>query len=266
MMRRCQESWGIAGGRAIELFVDARLRRHADELCVARRIVILSVLDRPEPMSSTPKLRISQLGPAILLAGYIVLFIWGAINPYDRADWWAENLPIVALVTTLVVLYARGVRFSTLAYLLMAFIPYWNTIGGHYTFERVPFGWFDRAFGFQRNMFDRVGHFSVGFFAFAILEYLLSRNAMSRRLACLFAIFAIGFVAMSYELLEWLYAAYGGNAAAGANFLGSQGDVWDAQKDMLMDTIGAVVTVLLFLGVRSAGWRPVPVRRGATAE
>ena len=61
---------------------------------------------------------------------------------------------------------------------------------------------------------------------------------------------AIAFVAMSYELIEWGYAAYGGNPEAGANFLGSQGDVWDAQKDMFMDTLGAVSSVLLFLVVR----------------
>ena len=189
--------------------------------------------------------------PIILFAGYVLLFIWGAINPYDRATWWAENIPIVILVSALAILYLRGIRFSSLAYILMAVLPYWHTVGGHYTFERVPFGWFDRAFGFQRNMFDRVGHFSVGFYAFGLLEYLLGRRAMSRPLACLFAIFAIGFVAMSYELLEWWFAAYGGNAAAGANFLGSQGDVWDAQKDMLMDTLGAITTVLLFLLLRS---------------
>lgn len=196
--------------------------------------------------------------PAVLVAGYVVLFIWGAINPYDRATWWVENIPIVAVVGALVLMYVRGVRFSPLAYVLMAVLPYWHTVGGHYTFERVPFDWFDRAFGFQRNMFDRIGHFSVGFFAFGILEYLLSRQAMSRTLACLFAVFAIGFVAMSYELIEWLYAAYGGNAAAGANFLGSQGDVWDAQKDMLMDTLGALAAVLLFLIVRRGEARPVP--------
>ena len=197
------------------------------------------------------------LVPRILFAGYIVLFIWGAIDPYDRATWWAENIPIVAVVTALVVMYARGVRFSPLAYVLMAVLPYWHTIGGHYTFERVPFDWFDKAFGFQRNMFDRIGHFSVGFFAFGILEYLLGRRKMSRPFACLFAVFAIGFVAMSYELIEWLYAAYGGNAAAGANFLGSQGDVWDAQKDMLMDTLGAIAAVALFLILRR-GERRVP--------
>lgn len=199
---------------------------------------------------TTTTSRANRLVPLILFAGYVALFIWGAIKPFDRADWWAENIPIVGVVTALVVMYARGVRFSPLAYVLMSVLPYWHTIGGHYTFERVPFDWFNHAFGFQRNMFDRVGHFSVGFFAFGILEYLLARRAMSRTLACLFAIFAIGFVAMSYELIEWLYAAYGGNASAGANFLGSQGDVWDAQKDMLMDTLGAITAVLLFLVVR----------------
>lgn len=206
--------------------------------------------------------RFTPIVPAALFTGYVGLFIWGAIAPYDRATWWAENIPIVILVTALVVLYLRGIRFSPLAYVLMAFLPYWHTIGGHYTFERVPFDWFNRTFGFQRNMFDRIGHFSVGFYAFGILEYLLGRRAMSRPLACLFAIFAIAFVAMSYELLEWMYAAYGGNATAGANFLGSQGDIWDAQKDMLMDTLGAIASVLLFLVVRR---HPTDWTRGAQA-
>ena len=195
--------------------------------------------------------RASRAVPGILLAGYIGVFIWGAINPYDRTTWWVENVPIVGVVVTLVVLYARGVRFSPVAYFMMAVLPYWHTVGGHYTFERVPFDWFDRLFGFQRNMFDRVGHFSVGFFAFGILEYLITRQKMSLPLACLFALFAIGFVAMSYELIEWGYAAYGGNAQAGANFLGSQGDVWDAQEDMFMDTLGAITAVLLFLVLRT---------------
>jgi putative membrane protein len=199
------------------------------------------------PVARAP---VARLLPILLLAGYVALFVWGAIDPYDRTTWWVENVPIVLLVATLVVLWLRGVRFSPLAYVLMALLPYWHTVGGHYTFERVPFAWFDHAFGFHRNMYDRVGHFSVGFYAFGMLEYLVARRAMSLRLACLFAIFAIGFVAMSYELLEWVFAAYGGNAQAGANFLGSQGDVWDAQKDMLMDTLGAFTAVLLFLIVR----------------
>lgn len=191
-----------------------------------------------------------RLTPAVLLVGYVALFIWAAIEPYDRATWWAENIPIVMLVGALVILYARGVRFSPLAYILMAILPYWHTVGGHYTFERVPFDWFSRAFGFERNMFDRIGHFSVGFYAFGIMEYLLVRRLMSRALAIQFAIFTIAFVAMAYELIEWGYAAYGGNPEAGASFLGSQGDIWDAQKDMLMDTLGALAATGLYLVIR----------------
>src|SRR3954469_8223426 len=203
--------------------------------------------------------RAATIVPAVLFAGYVAVFIWGAINPYDRATWWAENIPIVGVVAALVIMYALGVRFSPLAYVLMAVLPYWHTVGGHYTFERVPFDWFNHAFGFQRNMFDRIGHFSVGFYAFGIVELLLSRRAMSRTLACPFAIFAIAFVAMSYELIEWGYAAYGGNPEAGANFLGSQGDVWDAQKDMLMDTLGAIVSIAVFVfaGPRTAPRTPI---------
>lgn len=187
--------------------------------------------------------------PHILLLGYVVLFIWGAINPYDRATWWAENIPIVIIVASLTVGYMRGLKLSNLAWVLMAVLPYWHTVGGHYTFERVPFGWFNNTFGFERNMFDRVGHFSVGFYAFALVEYLHTRGKMSRTLACLFGIFTIAFVAMSYELIEWGYAATAGGES-GANFLGSQGDIWDAQKDMLMDTLGAVTVTVLYLVLR----------------
>lgn len=187
-----------------------------------------------------------QRVPHALFAGYVALFMWAAINPYDRATWWAENIPIMILVGSLVVLHLRGVRFSTTAWILMAVLPYWHTVGGHYTFERVPFGWFNDLFGFERNMFDRIGHFSVGFYGFALAEYLIGRDKMSRTLACTFAIFTIAFVAMSYELIEWAYAATAGGES-GANFLGSQGDIWDAQKDMLMDTLGAVASVALYL-------------------
>ena len=197
--------------------------------------------------------------PKVLFAGYIALFIWAAINPYDRATWWAENIPIMILVGALVALYMRGVRFSPLAYILMAVLPYWHTVGGHYTFERVPFDWFNNLFGFERNMFDRIGHFSVGFYAFGILEYLESRRAMSRKLAVQFAIYTIAFVAMSYELIEWVYAATAGGES-GANFLGSQGDIWDAQKDMLMDTLGAVVAAVLYVILRPSPQNTPPGR------
>ncbi|CAN5154711.1 DUF2238 domain-containing protein [soil metagenome] len=185
--------------------------------------------------------------PHLLLVVYIAVFIWGAINPYDWPTWRVENGPIFLIALVLTVLYIRGVRFSPLSYLLMSVLLVWHTIGGHYTFERVPFDWFNNFFGFERNMYDRVGHFTVGLYAFPIMEYLLTRNKMSKTLAFFFAIFAIAFVAMSYELIEWHYAVTSSDAESGANFLGSQGDIWDAQKDMLMDTLGAISASTLYL-------------------
>jgi putative membrane protein len=193
----------------------------------------------------------TDLVAKLLFLAYLVLFTVCAINPYSRDVWWAENIPLMLIVGTLIILYIFKIRFSPLAYAGMSFLIFWHTIGGHYTFERVPFDWFNDFFGFERNMYDRIGHFSVGFYAFAIMEgalvYKLVRN---RTMAFLFALFAIAFVAMGYELLEWYYAVSAGGSA-GVDFLGAQGDIWDAQKDMLMDTLGAIsagVTYLLLRG------------------
>lgn len=181
-----------------------------------------------------------------LLLFYVVLFIWAAINPYDRATWWAENIPIVLIAAALVVLYARGVVFSPVAYVFMSVLLYLHTIGGHYTFERVPFGLVTDLFGFHRNHYDRVAHFTVGFYAYAIAEVLVRTKAVRSRLVLfLFPVFTIAFVAMGYELIEWWYAVAEGGAS-GAAFLGSQGDIWDAQKDMLADTLGALAATAMF--------------------
>ena len=183
----------------------------------------------------------------VLFVGYIILFFLCAINPYDRSDWWAENIPIAAIFIALVIAYAKGVKFSAVSYLFMAVLLYMHTIGGYYTFERVPFSFVDNLFGFKRNMYDRFAHFTVGFYAYPICELLQSRGLVKNKLVMfLFAIFAIGFVAMGYELIEWIFAVTNGGSA-GIAFLGSQGDVWDAQKDMLMDTLGGITAGLIYL-------------------
>jgi putative membrane protein len=183
--------------------------------------------------------------PLVLLALYLLEFGLLAIAPYSRSVWWAENIPIVLIVSILVFLYRRF-RFSDTAYLLMAVLICLHTIGGHYTFERVPFGFITDLFGFSRNHFDRVSHFSVGFYAYAIIEFIDRRRlSNSRGLSAGFGILAIFTVAAVYEIIEWLYTA-GSNPAAGAAFLGSQGDIWDAQKDMLADGLGAIAITIFY--------------------
>lgn len=184
--------------------------------------------------------------PHILLAIYAIEFIIAGINPFSRAVWYVENGPIVALVAFIVFLYFKKIRFSNTAYLLMFILPFLHTIGGHYTFERVPFEWITDLFNFDRNMFDRLAHFTVGFYALPVMEYLIDRGLVARKwIAATYSIFTIAFVAVFYEWIEWIYAVtFGG--ASGAAFLGSQGDIWDAQKDMLMDVLGAVFAVVVY--------------------
>jgi len=145
-----------------------------------------------------------------------------------------------------IVLVARKHTFSNISLLCMAVLPILHTIGGHYTFERVPFGLITDLFGFERNHYDRIAHFSVGFYAFPIAEYVLIKgHSSSRVLACLFGVFAIFTVASVYEIFEWQYAIWS-DPESGIAVLGSQGDIWDAQKDMLADGLGAIFASMVF--------------------
>ncbi len=175
-----------------------------------------------------------------LLGAYAVLFFALAFHPVERETWYVENATVWLILGVIIVLYIKRVRFSVPAYIAMSVLIYLHTIGGHYTFAEVPFGWVTNFFGFERDNFDRIAHFSVGFYAFAVAEWIWAKRAVSSRfLLFTYPVFAIAAIAMSYEIIEWLYAA-NADPAAGAAYLGSQGDIWDAQKDMLSDTLGAI--------------------------
>lgn len=185
-----------------------------------------------------------------LMIGYAVLFLILAINPVDRMTWFVENLTVWIILAVVIGLYLGGIVFSRIAYALMFVLIYLHTIGGHWTFALVPFDWVTNFFGFSRNHFDRMAHFSVGFYAFAIAEWLWHKKLVANKfLLFTYPIFVIATIAMSYELIEWIYAATA-NPEAGIAYLGSQGDIWDAQKDMLADTLGAIVAVVLFFIIR----------------
>lgn len=183
--------------------------------------------------------------PLLLLGLYAIVFTVCAIEPYDRNVWWAENIPVLIVVAAIVWL-SRMHRFSNTSYVFMLVFIILHTIGGHYTFERVPFSWINELFGFERNHYDRIAHFSVGFYAYAIAEVLMTRRLVrSRWIISLFPVFAIATVAGMYEIIEWQYAI-SADPKAGIAVLGSQGDIWDAQKDILADTLGAILVMVLF--------------------
>ncbi|CAA6800214.1 MAG: Unknown protein [uncultured Sulfurovum sp.] len=186
--------------------------------------------------------------PHILALLFSLFFILLAINPFDRAVWVIEVIPVVAIFLALVFSYSKF-KFTHLSYSLMAVWLFWHTIGGHYTFANVPFDFITNLFNFERNHFDRIGHLSMGFYAYPMAEFLIRKKYTGAVLASIFGLFFIMSIACAYEIIEWAYAVIeGGNT--GIEFLGSQGDIWDAQKDMLADTLGAILTLGLFWYVK----------------
>lgn len=183
--------------------------------------------------------------PHILLWLYLILFIVCAINPTDRWVWWAENLPVIWVVLFLVLSYRKW-QFSNFSYFLMSLWIVIHTIWGHYTFEFVPFDFVNNLFWFERNMYDRIGHFIIWFYAFPIMEYLWKTKKIQQKwlLYTCWISFLLA-IAWAYEIFEWIYAITADPAEWSA-VLGSQWDVWDAQKDMLLDTLWAILMVLIF--------------------
>ncbi|MYM60338.1 DUF2238 domain-containing protein [Vibrio sp. OCN044] len=180
-----------------------------------------------------------------LTLGYAVVFAFSAISPTSHTVWVAEIIPALGILFFIWII-SKQFNFSNTAYILMFIWLTLHTIGAKYTFAEVPFNWFNQLIGSERNNFDRVAHFSIGLYAYPIAEYIIRRQLMSVKLAVCFALFSIMSLAAGYEIVEWWYAALAGGDE-GIAFLGSQGDIWDAQKDMLMDTIGALTSLTLLL-------------------
>ena len=190
--------------------------------------------------------------PLILATIFVAMSLWAGISPNDRAVWYAETTPLFIVFLALVFTYKKF-KFSNTAYILMSVWLLLHTIGAKYTFAAVPFEWGNEfltpIFGDGRNHFDRLAHFSIGFYAFAMSEWLLRKHKCTFGTALWFGLFFMMSVAGAYEIIEWLYAVIkGGNA--GIEFLGSQGDIWDSQKDMLCDTLGAIFSLILFVFIR----------------
>lgn len=188
----------------------------------------------------------SERTAATLLTIVVIVFVWSGVHPHDRFTWILEVFPVVLVVPLLIATYRRF-RLTTLLYVLIALHAVILMVGGRYTYAQVPLGfWMERLFGFSRNHYDRIGHFAQGFVpAIAAREILIRLAGISKRAWLNVIVVSICLAISSlYELLEWAVAALTGESAEA--FLGTQGDVWDTQKDMCLALIGGVCA-LLFL-------------------
>lgn len=177
---------------------------------------------------------------------------WSWIGPHDRFTWWLESVPVVVGVPLMVGL-AKRFPLSSLLLVLLWLHSVVLVVGGHYTYAEVPLGeWAKDWFGWTRNNYDKVGHFAQGFVPAVLTREILVRTSPlagtregqpSRWLGFLVICVALAFSAF-YELVEW-FAAVTQGAAADA-FLGTQGDAWDTQTDMLMALVGAIAAMVFF--------------------
>lgn len=185
-----------------------------------------------------------------LLGTYVLVWIVTSIAPLDRHDWFLENLLVFALLAILVATYRRF-PLSDLSYLLITAFMTLHAVGAHYTYAQVPLGfWIQNALGFSRNHFDRVVHFSFGILmAYPIREiFLRVANARGFWAYYLPLDVTLAFSAL-YEIMEMVVATMVAPGTGDA-WLGTQGDVWDPQKDMGLAALGALLCMCVTALVR----------------
>jgi putative membrane protein len=183
--------------------------------------------------------------PAVLLVAALVLLALSRVGALEPGTWILEVAPIL-IVAPILVLTARRFPLTPLVYRLLFVHALILMLGGHYTYAKVPLGfWVQDAFGLARNHYDRLGHLAQGFVpAMLAREVLLRRSPLQRGKWLGFLVVCVCLaLSATYELVEWLAAVLGGSAADA--FLGTQGDVWDTQWDMLMALIGSISALIL---------------------
>jgi putative membrane protein len=179
------------------------------------------------------------------VAVYFTTLIWSATHPHDYFTWFLEAVPALIGV---VILAATRKRFplTTLTYTLILIHCLILFIGAHYTYAQVDtFKFIRDFFGWQRNNYDKLGHFAQGFVPAILSREILIRNdaVNGRGWLMLFVVaICLAFSAL-YELFEWGVAVVSGESAE--NFLGAQGYVWDTQSDMAMALIGAILALVV---------------------
>jgi len=167
------------------------------------------------------------------------------LHPYDRTTWWLEIAPILIALPILVATY-RSFPFTNLVYALIFVHAVILMVGGRYTYARVPLGfWLARLVHSARNPYDKVGHFAQGFVPALVTREVLIRGRYVRTPGMLsfLVVCVVLAVSAAYELVEWFTAILLGQGAD--EFLGTQGDPWDTQSDMLFALVGGIVSLLL---------------------
>jgi putative membrane protein len=179
---------------------------------------------------------------AFILVG---LLAWSGYQPYDRGTWIMEVAPILIVLPILAMTFQRF-PLTTLLYACIFVHALVLMLGGAYTYARVPLGFeLQEWLGLQRNPYDKIGHFMQGFVPALAAREVLTRGSyrLGRKMLAFLVICIVLAVSATYELIEWGAAVALGQGAD--DFLGTQGDPWDTQSDMLFALIGSIAALTL---------------------
>jgi len=194
---------------------------------------------------------------AFLIFLFFTALLISAIHPHDYFTWILEVFPAIIGFIVLVLTY-KHFRFTYLTYIMILIHCVILFIGGHYNYAMVPaFNWVRDVFHQSRNNYDKVGHFFQGFVPAMIARELFIRlQVIQKKTWIPFLVICVcGTISLLYELLEWFVSITSGQA--GDSFLGTQGDVWDTQSDMLFAIVGAACMVLLFSKIQDRAIKDV---------
>lgn len=206
-----------------------------------------------------------RLVPIALAAVFVSALPLSYFGAHDRLTWWLETIPAL-IAFPLLALTRKRWPLSDLLYVLILAHALILLVGGHFTYALVPAGdWVRDWIGGVRNNYDKLGHFAQGFVPAILTRELLVRYSPFRQaprsafVPILMAAAPLAFSAL-YEIIEWRVAIATGEAADA--FLGTQGDVWDTQSDMLMALIGALCAMIL-IPLHDRSLRRLPPPEGA---
>lgn len=187
----------------------------------------------------------SKMIHLFLLLIVTTVFIWSVIKPARYSSWAAEAIPAVLGLIIIIAIYNKF-RFTTLSYIIIAILAIIMFIGGHYTYSKVPlFNWIKDAFDLNRNHYDRFGHLIKGLVTIVIREILLRKTQLTEGPWLVTISISISLaIAALYEIIEWLAFKIAKGGKAAKDFLGMQGDIWDAQWDMSLALVGSILALL----------------------
>ena len=186
--------------------------------------------------------------PIILLCIYIPIWIILAINPLHAYEWILENILTIIFVPLLIITYKKF-RFSNISYTCIFLFMVMHAFGSHYTYSEVPLGFLlQNIFDFSRNHFDRIAHFAFGLlFAYPMRELFIRLALIKKSWSYYLPVMLSLALGALYEILEWIVVISAPLVSidTSAGYLGTQGDVWDAQKDILLAGLGAAAAMTI---------------------